>query len=128
MLTDPDPSALTWTAILRDGSTFPESDGGGFRPVVAAAADGTLDSVLVHGRDGTPLAQVVIRDGMRPIFGRLWINSLNPNTGEESRGLRAVVYGWQRTVNGTNVKTLIWVLADGQVYVADRDLDEIETT
>jgi hypothetical protein len=120
-----DPASLTWTARLTDDATLTEDEAGGFLPVMAAHAEGRLDSVCVRTHDGMPVAQVVIRDGMRPIFGRLWLHRLSPDGTDHGRALRAVVYGWQKTVNGRSVKALTWVTAGG-VFVADRDLDDIE--
>lgn len=124
----PDPSAVTYTLVYRDGRTLDEAAvraRGGF---VACAADPELDSVVVH--DGAaPLVQVVIRPGLRPVFGRLWVQGLDAEgraTGE--RWLRAVCCGWEQTVETRDgprtVKTLLWVLPDG-LYAADRDLEGI---
>lgn len=121
----PDLESITYAFVFRDGSVVHEataSQRGGFA-VCMQLPD--LESLVVLSRpDGTPIAQVVLRDDMRPIWGRLRGVSLNPNDGTQTPYMRAIVYGWQQTVKGTNVKCLTWITRQG-VYVADRDLDEI---
>lgn len=127
----PDPNRVTYTLVYRDGRTLDEPavrERGGF---VACTSDPGLDSFVVH--DGQQrFVQVVIRPGLRPIFGRLWVQTIDVEgnaTGD--RWLRAVCCGWQQTVETRdgprNVKTLLWILANG-IYLADRDLEEIAET
>lgn len=122
----PDPNALSYVFVFRDGHTLNEAEclaAGGFAAVMQRPG---LDSVVVTVH-GEPWLQIVIRDRMRPIFGRLWVHTLAPTAGgytDKGRWLRAVCCGWQETVAGRNRKTLVWV-THGGVFLADRDLDAV---
>jgi hypothetical protein len=117
---------LTYTLIFTDGTTMSEPDvldAGGFTLCTQRSG---FDSFVVHVSDSNepPVSQVVIRDDMRPIFGRLWVSTVDSETGKElGQRLRAVVYGWQKTVHGTNVKCLSWATSNG-IYLSDRSLDD----
>lgn len=96
---------------------------GGFTENVQRPGFRTL--VILDGT--TIIAEIPIRDDMRPIWGRLMRVLLDPNTNTygENR-LHAVVFGWQKTIKGVNVKALNWITQHGSLVVSDRDLDEVE--
>ena len=74
---------------------------------------------------------------MRPIFFRrmrqlhvgnpeeIPIEYIDENGELQPTILFAVVLGWQKTVNGKNVKSLIWLMRDGSTAITDRDIDDL---
>jgi hypothetical protein len=122
-----DITAVTYTLVLADGTMIDEPavrESGGFS---AFAGRSDLRRLVVHDGENL-LFDVYLRPGLRPIFGRLWVQSLNLATGEQTKWLRAVCCGWQQTVETTggprNFKSLLWITPHG-VAVGDRDLDEL---
>lgn len=125
----------TWVVFYNDGTELSEDQAGGFGAVDIPR----VATLAVFDRDEPTVNYAVpIREGMRPIFFRrkrqIVINDptavpveyLNENNEVTQMITFAVVLGWQKTVNGRNVKSLIWLMHDGSVAVTDRDLDELQ--
>lgn len=124
----------TWTVLYQDGTELTEEQAGGFGNVEIERV-----RVLVVSDRNDPKTQfaVHISEGMRPIFFRrkrqLTIN--DPSAvpieyfmadGELCTTITfATVLGWQKTLNGRNVKSLTWLMHDGSVAITDRDIDEL---
>lgn len=111
-----------WAVIYEDDSEHFESDLGGFEKVEQDRV-----KALIVFDEGTGQQYVTyIHGDQRPIFFRRSRRTVNPNTEEEvvSPWLFATVFGWQKTVNGANVKSLTWLLFDGSVVLSDCDIDE----
>lgn len=115
-----------WTVTHKDGSTlseYPDPDTHvSFRDVRVADVV-QLEVAPNHwlGETGPAyLVPIFPEDGMRPIMFRTVV--LNVHTGESSRWN---VVGWQKTVNGQNVKTLTYIPDHGQgpIVIADRTMD-----
>ena len=106
----------TWS-ISYDGTNFEtEEELGGWLPV-------RTDEVKLLRVDTTDGRQytVKIEEGMRPIFFRRITQSVNFFKNTQEVITRIPVFGWQKTVEGRNVKSLIWLLPDGGILVTDRD-------
>ena len=124
----------TWVVLYNDGTELTEDQAGGFGAVDISRVE-TL--VVQDRKDITVNYAVPIREGMRPIFFRrkrqIVINDPTQvpieffgTDGEfNSSYLFATVLGWQKTLNGRNVKSLIWLMHDGSVAITDRDIDDL---
>ena len=115
----------TWLVLYSDGTELSEDQAGGFGAVDIAR----VDTLVVLDRNAPELHYAVpIREGMRPIFFRRKRQRVSLGSPSATSGptIYATALGWQKTVNGRNVKSLIWLMHDGSVAVTDRDLDELE--
>lgn len=123
------PSRYTWTATYDDGTTLeeihPSGDAArdaGFLDVdhtrlaglTLAAVDGSETPVMVHlPTTGNPRG-IFFRRNARGVFG-------DPS----GSGLNMTCIGYQQTINGTNVRTMLWLTDDGRILLTDRDLQEM---
>lgn len=113
----------TWLVLYTDDTELSEEQAGGF----AAVDVPRVKTLVVYDRNTPELHYAVsIREGMRPIFFRRK-RQVIPMDGSPSNDpvLFATVLGWQKTVNGRNAKSLIWLMHDGSVAITDRDLDDL---
>lgn len=120
------PNELSYSLVFADDDIVTEAEAmtqGGFTACVNRYPLKAL--MICEGADRRTVAAVMMRDGLRPIWGRLWRHTISNDTDSGQR-LHAVVFGWQRTVKGVNVKCLTWVTHDGAMLVTDRDLSELE--
>lgn len=105
-----------------------ESGGGSIRiPWGTGAAKGWVDrfrNELDHANkislipneagEGLPVVCIDLEGDRRwVIFSRV-CGTVNQATGEEKR-MRLYCIGWQRTVNGENVKSLTWIYPNGAI-------------
>ena len=60
-------------------------------------------------------------EGTRPIFYWTVQKRISPVGGETISETRITVFGWQKTVNGTNVKSLVRIHPDGSFSMSDRE-------
>lgn len=124
----------TWAVVYEDGTERFEDELGGF----GAVDIDRVRTLVVMAREGDAHYAVHITDGMRPIFFRrvrkLQINDANePIPAQYVRAdgtvvesyVHATVLGWQKTVNGRNVKSLTWLMFDGSVAITDCDMDDL---
>lgn len=113
----------SWAVSYDDNLTFEfEDDLESFRNVRV----NDVTRLLIFDRDDpTKQYVIVIRPDMRPIFFRRREEQLNLTTGESTKRTVAIVFGWQRTVHGQNVKSLTWLMHDGSVVVTDCDIDDL---
>jgi hypothetical protein len=128
------PRSWKWAVIYKDGSEYVEEENVGFGTINLAEVQ-TL--VVFDEHNHTTQFAIALKDDMRPIFFRrrrqLQLN--DPNTvpvgyvhenGElKDNYIFATVLGWQKTVNGKNVKSFIWLMHDGSVAITDRDIDDL---
>lgn len=114
----------TWLVLYTDGTELREEQAGGF----AAVDIPRVKTLVVYDRNAPELHYAVAireREGMRPIFFRRK-RQLIPTDGDPAEPyVVATALGWQKTVNGRNVKSLIWLMHDGSVAITDRDIDEL---
>lgn len=114
----------TWAVIYKDGSQHFEEDLIGF----ANVDNNQVQTLILHDQEQGLQFVTHIREGMRPIFFRRHrqeINSSGDTTLNLEPYLFATVFGWQKTIQGCNVKSLTWLLFDGSVAVTDCDLDDL---
>lgn len=111
-------------AVSYDNATFEKPSNGW----AGVRVDDVL-ALLVY-QESDPTKQFVVRcgNGVRPIFywtvqKRVKSQAVNGElevTGSEET--RITVFGWQKTVNGSNVKSLIRIHdSDGSIVVSDHD-------
>ena len=109
-----------WEARFADGTFLEElEDDGtlhGFREIDQERLVGFILRPLF---DHLPQFAVQITPGKRLIFFRKRKKILDMNTGEQSDAPPFQCIGFQETVNGTNVKSYLYVAADGSSLLAD---------
>ena len=95
-----------------------------------AGVDTNRVKALVVYNKANPAQQYVVRceEGMRPIFyetTQIVVKQLVNDEGEliqePQAPQRVTCFGWQKTVNGTNVKSLVRIMHDGSVVISDHD-------
>jgi hypothetical protein len=105
-------------AYYNDGEILDEAPGVGFghidQPRLVALE-------LVPQWAGLPQPHLAVSEGLRPIFFRRRKINVSSATGEQERLPVITVLGWQRTVNGTNVKSLVAFFEDGSALITDDD-------
>ncbi len=121
------PDAFSWIAYYADGSSLCETDADG--KVIHTMAEIDQKSLrafaLTPIRDGLSSIVVAFTGRQRLIFFR---RSGVPVPGDASCGHDQPAFtavGWQKAVNGRNVKAIWWVFDDGSAILSDRDLDEL---
>ena len=125
---------LKWMVILKDGTEIVEDGTRGFGSL---PQDEILDLIVFDEHDHSTVYSLHLSDDMRPIFFRrkrhliITDESAIPtyyfdgNENLQTTILFATVLGWQKTVNGKNVKSMTWIFADGSVAITDCDIDDI---
>jgi hypothetical protein len=115
----------TWVAEYADGTTIFEMDDAGYD--VHGLKDVDLSRVvrftLIPLREGlpTPTVQLDQASGQRLIFTRRRRIEVNPASEEVVDRSTTHLLGWQRTVEGRNVKGVTYWFEDGSCLVSDHD-------
>ena len=115
-----------WRAQYDDGSHLDEHDEDGRGVGFASVDQSCLTALELLPQDGGIPYRLQLSDDMRPIFFRRRAVTVNPSDGvpEDERVIgrkTSTVIGWQRTVEGRNVKSLVVLLPDGSVLLTDDD-------
>lgn len=113
-----------WLVLYSDDTELTEEQAGGF----AAVDIPRVKTLVVYDRNTPALHYAVpIREGMRPIFFRRkrQVIPMGGSSPANEPVTFATVLGWQKTLNGRNVKSLIWLMHDGSVAITDRDIDDL---
>lgn len=117
-----DTDGWTWCVHYSDGTTFDEygADGRehGFREVDNSRV---VAVELVPQHDGL-VGHVVKIDapaGMRPICFRRRSRLVNLDSGTDAAGPVIHCIGWQKTVNGKNVASYLFIFQDGSTLTTD---------
>lgn len=116
--------AWTWIACYDDGSSLMEIEPDGTEHGFAEVDLARLSAFVLNPmRDGLPAPIVKIdrASGQRPIFFRRRTIALDPALGTEEKRSTITVLGWQKTVEGKNVKSFVALYEDGSVLISDRD-------
>lgn len=110
-----------WRGYYRDGETIDEYDEAGRSRGFAAVDQSRLVAFqLIPQQSGLPTPHVVITDDCRPVFFRRRTHTASLTTGEETQPVETIhVIGWQRTVRGVNVQSLMALYSDGSVALVD---------
>jgi hypothetical protein len=72
-----------------------------------------------------PRPTLSITPTMRPIFFRRNRVEIDPNGGNEVGRIVVPCLGWQKTIEGVNVKSFTFYFEDGSVVVTDDDKDVV---
>ena len=115
-----------WRAQYDDGSHLDEHDADGRGVGFASVDQSRLVALELLPQSGGIPYRLQLGEGMRPIFFRRRAVTVNPSDGvpEDERVIdrkTSTVIGWQRTVEGRNVKSLVVLLPDGSVLLTDDD-------
>lgn len=109
--------------VSYDGSTFVHPE----RGWIDVRVNDVKQLLVYDEEDSTKHYVVNCQEGMRPIFyytvERIVTQRLVDGTllQEEGGTNKITCFGWQKTVNGTNVKSLIRIHPDGSIWVGDHD-------
>ncbi len=115
---------FTWIACYDDGSSLMEIESDGTEHGFAEVDLDRLSAFVLNPmREGLPSPVVKIdrAGGQRPIFFRRRSIALDPETHGEANRSTITVLGWQKTVEGKNVKSFAALYEDGSVLISDRD-------
>ena len=112
----------SWAVTYNDGSYYAEEELGTFANVDTERVT-RLDVFL---KEHPPyMYSVKLHDGMRPIVFQRSKQVIDLDTGNQWNEYICTCFGWQKTVEGKNVKSLTWLFPDGSVAVTDCDIDEL---
>lgn len=123
------PERYAWTATYADGTTVDERHPSGDPSLDRGFGEvdhARLASVALVPDDpaAPPVIVCVPQDvGARGIFFRRRARGLFGDP--QGSGLNLTCVGWQRTVNGANVKTLLFLTDDGRILLTDRDVQDM---
>lgn len=107
-----------WRGYHRDGTITDERDETGrLRGFAEVRVTDLFALALVPQVAGLPEPHVVIAADARPICFRRRSVVVDPETGEQQRGAVIHVIGYQQTVNGRSVKSLLACFEDGSVML-----------
>lgn len=105
-----------WSVVLDDGTQITQGDGVIFKDVPLFKVRQLVVTFAGH-------VHIIDLPGgtRRPVYFSKVQKRLNPETGDAHDERRIVCVGWQDTVKGVNVKSLVWLDADGTVWHGDDD-------
>jgi hypothetical protein len=116
-----------WCAIYSDGTSLEElEDDGTLHRFLEIDQERLVGFILRPLREDLPQFAVQLGEGRRLIFYRLrkLIGALSPETLDivsQGRGPSYQVFGFQRTENETNFKSLTYVDESGASFVTDSE-------
>jgi hypothetical protein len=117
--------AYRWVVLYNDGTAETEDVLGGWANV---QQDKLVGIQLLPNRSGLHQHVVYVntQEGQRGIVLRKRIATVDPLAQQEIGGRQTIhCIGWQKTVEGTNVKSMLWVFDDGSTILTDRDIQDI---
>lgn len=113
-----------WRAHYSDGTYFDEYDETGQSRGFAAVDQSRLLGIELRSQVvGTPDAFLRIPEDARPIFVRRRhiIGQVDAEQFHETIRQTNTIIGWQKTIQGRNVKALTVFMWDGSVFITDSD-------
>jgi hypothetical protein len=117
-----------WRAHYTDGTMLDEHEGDKIHGWKDVDLDRLAAFELVpQDVDGEysilPQPLLKVTPTMRPIFFRRNVVIVDPHTYEEKDRIILPCLGWQKTVEGVNVKSFTFYYEDGSIVVTDDDKD-----
>lgn len=126
-----DSDGWTWRVHYSDGTTFDEyeerTDAETGEPIAIEHGFREVDNLRVEAVELLPqhdglcghVVKIDAPAGMRPICFRRRSRLVNLDAGTDTTGPVIHCIGWQKTVNGRNVASYLFIFADGSTLTTD---------
>lgn len=104
-------NTITWTAEYSDGTVFPQYENG--KEHAYKDIDRTkLMAFALYTKEGHHIITIHLSPDQRLIYRR----RVQKTPGQED--IACYLAGWQETVNGRNVQSIVYVFENGQIHMA----------
>lgn len=117
-----DSDGWTWRVHYSDGTTFDEYEPDGTEHSFAEVDNprvAVVELLPQHDWLAEHVVKIDAAAGTRPIFFRRRSRIVNLESGEDTAGPVIHCLGWQKTVNGRNVASYLFLFADGSSLTTD---------